>query len=92
MPKSVATWYGPASSATAPPAARGCAAKTIGVAHRQLPCGTKVTLKYRGRYVRARVIDRGPYTSGARWDLTQRSGPKAAPDGTADKIRAAPIR
>ena len=47
MPKSVATWYGPDASASAPPAARGCRPQTIGVAHRNLPCGTKVTLKYR---------------------------------------------
>ena len=42
---------GPASSATAPPAARRLRRTTIGVAHRDLPCGTKVTLKYRGRFV-----------------------------------------
>ena len=44
----------------------------MGVAHRRLPCGTGVTLRYRGRFLRTRVIDRGPYSHGARWDLTAR--------------------
>jgi rare lipoprotein A (peptidoglycan hydrolase) len=44
----------------------------IGVAHRTLPCGTKVTFKNpdNGRVVAARVVDRGPYVSGRQWDLT----------------------
>jgi rare lipoprotein A (peptidoglycan hydrolase) len=66
---------------------------TIGVAHRTLPCGTKVTLKYRGRYVRAKVIDRGPYSRGVRWDLTKRTADKLhLTSAGADKIRAAPIK
>ena len=64
--------------------------QTIGVAHRHLPCGTRVTLKHRGRYVRARVIDRGPYTRGVRWDLTQQTARKLHLT-TTDTIRAAPI-
>ena len=43
---------------------------TIGVAHTQLPCGTLVEFYYRGRTIRAPVIDRGPYANGASWDLT----------------------
>ena len=43
---------------------------TIGVAHKKLPCGTKVTFAYEGRWVRAKVIDRGPYIDGRKWDLT----------------------
>lgn len=46
--------------------------KTLGVAHRKLPCGTRVAFAYKGRWVRAKVIDRGPYRSGYRWDLTQK--------------------
>ena len=34
---------------------------TVGVAHKTLPCGTKVHLRYRGRTVTAPVIDRGPF-------------------------------
>lgn len=43
---------------------------TRGVAHKTLPCGTKVTIQYGGRVVTARVIDRGPYVAGRDWDLT----------------------
>ena len=44
----------------------------VGVAHRTLPCGTKVTFKNpaNGRTVTAPVVDRGPYISGRQWDLT----------------------
>ena len=43
---------------------------TIGVAHKTLPCGTKVKLRYHGRAVTAPVIDRGPYVAGRDYDLT----------------------
>jgi hypothetical protein len=43
---------------------------TFGVAHRWLPCGTRVALVYRGRAIVVPVIDRGPYVRGADWDLT----------------------
>jgi len=43
---------------------------TIGVAHRSLPCGTRVTFKWNGRTVVTRVIDRGPYVRGRIFDLT----------------------
>jgi rare lipoprotein A len=43
---------------------------TLGVAHKALPCGTKLTLRYRGRSVRVRVIDRGPFVAGREFDLT----------------------
>jgi rare lipoprotein A (peptidoglycan hydrolase) len=89
MPKSGATWYGLLHHQTA------CGVtlhrRTIGVAHRHLPCGTKVTLKYGHRYVRARVIDRGPYTKGVRWDLTQGAAEELHFTGS-DDIRAAPIK
>jgi rare lipoprotein A len=43
---------------------------TLGVANKTLPCGTLVTLRYGGRSVRVRVIDRGPYVAGRDYDLT----------------------
>ena len=43
---------------------------TIGVAHRNLPCGTMVKFVYEGQAVIAPVIDRGPYVKGRAWDLT----------------------
>ena len=42
----------------------------LGVANKTLPCGTEVTLRYRGRAIRVPVIDRGPYIPGREWDLT----------------------
>ena len=91
MPKSVASWYGPGFFGKRTACGTKLGRKTIGVAHRHLPCGTRVTLTYRGRYVRARVIDRGPYTRGVRWDLTQKTARKLHLT-TTDTIRAAPIR
>ena len=44
---------------------------TIGVAHKTLPCGTKVTIRYHGHTVVAPVIDRGPYVAGRDYDLTE---------------------
>jgi peptidoglycan lytic transglycosylase len=44
---------------------------TQGVAHKTLPCGSKVRLRYRGRSVVVRVIDRGPYVAGRDYDLTE---------------------
>jgi hypothetical protein len=43
---------------------------TVGVAHRTLPCGTRVTFRYNGRTVTTEVIDRGPYVKGRIWDMT----------------------
>ena len=91
MASSVATWYGPGFFGHQTACGKTLHRGTIGVAHRHLPCGTKVTLKYGGRYVRARVIDRGPYTRGVRWDLTQATA-QALHLTTTDTIRAAPIR
>jgi 3D (Asp-Asp-Asp) domain-containing protein len=91
MPRSKATWYSMNGHHTA--CGKMLRASTIGVAHRTLPCGTKVTLEYHGRYVRARVIDRGPYSHGVRWDLTKRTADKLHLTSVgADVIRAAPIK
>ncbi len=44
---------------------------TLGVAHKTLPCGSKVRLRYRGRTVTVPVVDRGPYVAGRDYDLTE---------------------
>ena len=54
-----------------------------GVAHRTLPCGTKVELRRKGRTVTTRVIDRGPYVAGRTFDLT---GPAAMRLGVGDGL------
>ena len=42
----------------------------VGVASRTLPCGTLVLVNYKGHRLTVPVIDRGPYSNGATWDLT----------------------
>jgi rare lipoprotein A (peptidoglycan hydrolase) len=44
----------------------------MGVAHRTLPCGTRVTFRNpaNGRTITVPVIDRGPYVAGRQWDLS----------------------
>lgn len=67
----IASWYGP----TGPHETTACGIPltrwTLGVAHRTLPCGTKVALYYHGHTLVVPVIDRGPYVTGRSWDLTQ---------------------
>jgi rare lipoprotein A len=66
-----ASWYGPGLYG----GHLGCGgtldAGDLGVAHKSLPCGTKVTLRHHGRTVRVPVIDRGPYVAGREYDLTE---------------------
>ncbi|MCW3040586.1 MAG: hypothetical protein JWM31_2491 [Solirubrobacterales bacterium] len=63
-----ASWYGLYGSPLACGGSLGY--NQLGVAHKTLPCGTKLTLRYHGRSVRVRVIDRGPYVGGRDFDLT----------------------
>lgn len=65
-----ATWYGPGLYGRSTACGQVLRPGTLGVAHRNLPCGTPVKFVYRGRRVVTRVIDRGPYSRGNDWDLT----------------------
>ena len=65
-----ASWYGPGLYGNKLGCGGTLTTGTVGVAHKSLPCGTKVTFRYRGRSVAARVVDRGPYVGGREWDLT----------------------
>jgi rare lipoprotein A len=66
----LASWYGPGFYGNR----TGCGGRLgwsqLGVAHKSLPCGTRVTLRHRGRVVRVPVIDRGPYVGAREYDLT----------------------
>lgn len=66
----LASWYGPGLYGNALGCGGTLTPSTIGVAHKTLPCGTKLRLRYRGRTVSARVIDRGPYSGSREFDLT----------------------
>jgi rare lipoprotein A len=65
-----ATWYGPGFYGERTACGRVLRRRTLGVAHRRLPCGTKVAVTYRGRSLVLPVIDRGPYRRGVQYDLT----------------------
>jgi rare lipoprotein A len=65
-----ASWYGPGLYGNKTACGQTLRATTIGVAHRNLPCGTMVKFVYQGHAVVAPVIDRGPYVKGRAWDLT----------------------
>jgi rare lipoprotein A len=66
----VASWYGPGLYGNTLACGGRLTTSTIGVAHRWLRCGTRLTICYRGRCARARVVDRGPYVGGREFDLT----------------------
>ncbi len=65
-----ATWYGPGFYGKRTACGQTLRPRTLGVAHRNLPCGTAVKFVYKGRRIVTRVIDRGPYSKGFSWDLT----------------------
>jgi peptidoglycan lytic transglycosylase len=65
-----ATWYGPGFYGSRTACGQVLRPDTIGVAHRNLPCGTAVKFIYQGQQVVTTVIDRGPYSRGNSWDLT----------------------
>lgn len=66
-----ASWYGPGLYGNTLGCGGTLTPSTLGVAHKTLPCGTKVTFRYGGRSATVRVIDRGPYIGGREWDLTE---------------------
>ena len=66
-----ASWYGPGLYGGHLSCGGTLDAGDLGVAHKSLPCGSKVTLRHHGRVVRVRVIDRGPYVAGREYDLTE---------------------
>ncbi len=68
--RSAASWYGPGFYGNRTACGGTLGRGTVGVAHKSLPCGTKVSFRYKGRSVVAPVIDRGPYAGNREYDLT----------------------
>lgn len=66
------SWYGPGFYGRRTACGYALTTSLVGVAHRSLPCGTKIAFRNpsNGRVVVARVVDRGPYVSGRQWDMT----------------------
>ncbi len=80
---SVATQYGPGFWGHKTACGQVLRKSTIGLANKTLPCGTPVAVYWHGRTVVVPVIDRGPYTSGVDWDLTQATAQALGIGGTA---------
>lgn len=65
-----ASYYGPGLYGGALACGGTLEPGTLGVAHKTLPCGSKVKLRYHGHSVTVPVVDRGPYVAGRDFDLT----------------------
>ncbi len=68
--RALASWYGPGLYGGSLACGGTLSPGTLGVAHKALPCGTKVTFHHRGRTVRVPVVDRGPFVGAREYDLT----------------------
>jgi len=69
--RAAASYYGPGFYGGALACGGTLQPGTLGVAHKTLPCGTRVRLRYRGRSLTVPVVDRGPYVGGRDYDLTE---------------------
>ena len=65
-----ASWYGPGLYGNGMACGGTLTPSTVGVAHKSLPCGTQLTLRYHGNTVQVEVVDRGPYVGNREFDLT----------------------
>ena len=68
--RAAVSWYGPGLYGNKLSCGGRLTPGTLGVAHKTLPCGTRVTLRRGDRVIRVRVVDRGPYVGGREFDLT----------------------
>jgi rare lipoprotein A len=64
-----ASWYGPGLYGNGMGCGGTLTTSTWGVAHKTLPCGTRLTICYQ-RCAHVTVIDRGPFVAGREFDLT----------------------
>jgi hypothetical protein len=67
---SQASYYGPGLYGNKLACGGTLSPGTLGVAHKTLPCGTRVTFRNGRRSVTVPVIDRGPFHASREWDLT----------------------
>lgn len=91
MRRDVATWYGPGFYGNELACGGILTRRTVGVAHKTLPCGSKVVIRHRGRFLRTKVVDRGPFVDGVRWDLTGAAAGKLGMTATSN-VRSAIVR
>ena len=69
-PTGIATWFGPGFYGQQTACGQTLTPAVVGVANRTLACGTLVQVSYRGHTLTVPVLDRGPYSNHADWDLT----------------------
>lgn len=67
--KAKASWYGPGLYGNGMAGGGKLKKNSMVVAHRSLPFGTKIKIKYKGKTVTAVVKDRGPFIKGRIFDL-----------------------
>jgi rare lipoprotein A (peptidoglycan hydrolase) len=79
-----ASWYGPGFYGNRTACGQTYRPGTMGVAHKTLPCGSKVMIGYKGRYLITKVIDRGPFVAGRAWDLSNAARIALKFDGVGD--------
>ena len=91
MRRDVATWYGPGFYGNELACGGRLTRQTVGVAHKTLPCGSRVVSRHRGRFLRTKVVDRGPFVDGVRWDLTSAAAEKLGMTATSN-VRSAIVR
>lgn len=65
-----ASWFGPGLWGGRTACGLTLTAELRGVAHRTLPCGSTVTLRYGATTMTVAVVDRGPFAHGREFDLT----------------------
>jgi len=82
-----ASWYGPGLYGRRTACGQELTTTLQGVAHRRLPCGTRVTLAHNGRFVTVPVVDRGPYVDGLTFDLAHATARTLGFSGT-QRLRA----
>jgi rare lipoprotein A len=82
----IATWFGPGFYGKQTACGQTLTPGVVGVANRTLPCGTLVKVSYKGHSLTVPVLDRGPYSHDADWDLTSRA---AAALGITETVRIA---
>lgn len=68
--RSSATWFGRGLYGRKTACGQTLTPQLLGVAHKTLPCGTRVSFLFRGRSITVPVVDRGPFGAGLSWDLT----------------------
>ncbi len=68
--RSFASWYGPGFYGNRTACGQTFHAGIMGVAHKTLPCGTRLTFRRGSKLVHARVVDRGPFHAGREFDLS----------------------